>query len=60
VICEKFQIPAEDIVFDPSKPKGQFRKPAKSDLPQFNFTPFKDGISETVDWLINNYNTARI
>ena len=60
VICEKFQIPEEDIVFDPSKPKGQFRKPAKSDLPQFDFTPFKDGISETVDWLINNYNTARI
>lgn len=60
VICEKFGIPLEDIIFDQDKPKGQFRKPAKSDLPKFQFTPFREGISNTVDWFIENYNQSRI
>lgn len=60
IICEKLKIPKEDIIFDPDKPKGQFRKPAKSDFPEFEFTPFKDGISTTVDWFIENYNNSRL
>lgn len=60
VICEKFGIPKHDIIFDASKPKGQFRKPAKSDLPDFDFIPFENGISNTIDWFIENYNEARI
>ena len=60
IICDILEIPEEDILFDPDKPKGQFRKPAKSDLPNFEFTPFRDGILKTVDWFIENYNKARI
>lgn len=59
IICEVLEIPDEDIVFDASKPKGQFRKPAKSDLPDFNFKPFEEGVRETIEWLINNYDKAR-
>lgn len=60
IICDLLDIPEEDIVFDPDKPKGQFRKPADSDLPDFEFKPFKEGVKETIEWLSNNYEKARI
>ena len=52
------------VVFDTSKPDGQFRKPSdnsklKSYLPNFKFTPIEDGIKETVNWFIKNYENAR-
>jgi GDP-L-fucose synthase len=52
------------VVFDKDKPEGQFRKPSdnsklKSYLPDFEFTPFEQGIKETVNWFIENYETAR-
>lgn len=60
IICDLMEIPNEDIIFDPNKPKGQFRKPAASDLEEFSFKPFKEGIKETIEWLKNNYDKARI
>ena len=53
-----------NIIFDTTKPKGQFRKPSnnsklRSYLPDFNFTPLEIGIKETVKWFIENYETAR-
>jgi GDP-L-fucose synthase len=53
-----------NVIFDTSKPEGQFRKPSdnsklRSYLPDFEFTPFEDGIKETVKWFIENYETAR-
>lgn len=60
IICEKMGIPLDDIIFDKDKPKGQFRKPAKSDFPDFGFTPFEDGISQTINWFKENYKNARI
>ena len=52
------------VLFDTSKPEGQFRKPAdnsklKSYLPDFEFTSIEDGIKETVDWFIKNYENCR-
>jgi GDP-L-fucose synthase len=52
------------VIFDNSKPDGQFRKPSdnsklKSYLPDFAFTRIEDGIKETVKWFKDNYDTAR-
>lgn len=53
-----------NVIFDKSKPDGQFRKPSdnsklKSYLPDFKFTTIEQGIKETVNWFIKNYENAR-
>lgn len=52
------------VKFDSSRPDGQHRKPTdnsklKSYLPDFKFTPIEDGIKETINWFINNYENTR-
>ena len=52
------------VIFDKSKPDGQYRKPSdnsklKSFLPDFNFTPIEEGVKETVNWFIENYDKTR-
>jgi GDP-L-fucose synthase len=52
------------IIFDKSKPDGQFRKPSdnskiKNYLPNFKFTPLYDGIKNTIEWFENNYKNIR-
>jgi GDP-L-fucose synthase len=52
------------MVFDEEKPEGQFRKPSdnsiiKSYLPDFEFTKIEDGIKETIEWFISNYENCR-
>jgi GDP-L-fucose synthase len=52
------------IIFDSSKPDGQFRKPSdtsklRSLLPDFQWTPLEDGIEKTVDWFQQNYACIR-
>jgi GDP-L-fucose synthase len=52
------------VVFDTTKPNGQYRRPSdnskiKSYMPNFQFTPFEVAIKETVEWFVNNYETAR-
>ena len=59
IITDKFEIPPNKIVFDPTKPRGQFRKPASSDVSDFKFKSIVDGINETIDWFIKNYDTTR-
>jgi len=53
-----------DVIFDTSKPDGQFRKPSdnskiKNYLPNFKFTPFYDGLKETIEFFENNYSIVR-
>ena len=52
------------VIFDKTKPDGQFRKPSdnsklKSYLPDFNFTPIETGLKETITWFIENYENSR-
>jgi len=52
------------VIFDESKPDGQFKKPSdnskiKELYPQFEYTPLEVGIKETINWFIENYETAR-
>jgi GDP-L-fucose synthase len=49
-----------NVIFDKTKPDGQFRKPSDNSklmsyLPDFKFTPFDVGIKETVEWFEENY-----
>jgi hypothetical protein len=53
--------------FDTSRADGQFRKPASNKKllsligENFKFTPFEDALRETVQWLVEHYDTdARI
>jgi GDP-L-fucose synthase len=53
--------------FDPSRADGQFRKPASNKKllsligDNFKFRPFEDALRETVQWLVEHYDTdARI
>ena len=52
------------VIFDTTKPEGQFRKPSDNSkllslLPGFKFTPIDVGIKETVEWFTNNFDNAR-
>ena len=53
-----------NIVFDDSKPDGQFRKPTsnaklKKFVPDYEFTPFREGVKKTVAWFVANYDKCR-
>lgn len=53
-----------NVIFDVSKPDGQFRKPSDNSklmsyLPDFKFTPIEEGLKETIDWFENNYKNIR-
>jgi GDP-L-fucose synthase len=60
IIANRFGISENKIIFDKTKPNGQFRKPAKSDVNWFEFTPLEVGLNKTIDWFIENYNTNNI
>jgi GDP-L-fucose synthase len=52
------------VIFDETKPDGQFRKPSdnskiKELYPEFEYTPLEVGIKETVNWFIENFENAR-
>ena len=53
------------IIYDDNKPDGQYKKTTSNDrlmkiLPSdFEFTPFREGIKQTVDWFVENYESCR-
>lgn len=52
------------VVFDTTKPDGQYRKPSDTTklrkyLPEFEFTTIEKGIEETVEWFTSNYPNVR-
>jgi GDP-L-fucose synthase len=60
IVTKKFGIDDDKLIFDKTKPRGQFRKPAKSDIPKdYGYIDIEQGINETIDWFINNYKTLR-
>ena len=53
-----------NVIFDSSKPDGQFRKPSDTTklnnyLPGFQFTTIEDGLKRTIKWFLNNYPNIR-
>jgi len=63
IIVDKFDFKGK-VIWQPDKPDGQYRKPSdnsklKSYLPNFKFTPIEDGITKTIEWLVNNYEEIR-
>ena len=53
-----------DILWDDTKPEGQYRKPSdntplKTLFPSFNFTSLERGIFKTVRWFAENYPNIR-
>ena len=53
-----------NIIFDTSKPEGQFRKPSDNSVirnmfPDFKFTSLEDGLEESIDWFKKNYPNIR-
>lgn len=53
-----------NIIFDKTKPDGQYRKPSDNSVirnmfPDFEFTPIKDGLEKSVKWFIENYPNIR-
>lgn len=64
VLRMKHLLVQEKVVFDSSKPDGQYKKTASTAkmrkyLPDFHFTPFKDAVKETVAWFEQNYDKVR-
>jgi len=52
------------VVFDSSKPDGQFRKPSDTSklrryCPEFQFTPIEQGLEETIAWFLAHYPRVR-
>ena len=53
-----------EVRWDASGADGQYKKTAsnaklRSLHPGFQFTSFEQGVKESVDWFVNNYDTAR-
>jgi GDP-L-fucose synthase len=53
------------IIFDSSKPDGQYRKPSDNSVitnmfPDFKFTPIREGLSKSINWFIENYPNVRL
>ncbi|MBI4647472.1 MAG: NAD-dependent epimerase/dehydratase family protein [Bacteroidia bacterium] len=64
MIAELSGIPDNRIVFDTSKPNGQHQKNTSNRLfrslfPDFEFTTLKQGLSETIKYFHENYNSLR-
>lgn len=52
------------LIFDTTKPDGQLRKPSdtaklKRYLPDFEFTPLRQGLEQTVEWFLSHYPKVR-
>ncbi len=53
-----------EVIFDTTKADGQFKKTAcnkklRSYRPDYEFTSMDEGIQKSVDWFLENYETAR-
>jgi len=63
LICDIFGF-KNKIIFDGSKPDGQFRKPSSNEklrsiIGDYKFTPLREGLEETIDWFKKTYPNIR-
>lgn len=63
IVADKMKFTGK-IVWDTTKPDGQFRKPSDTTklrrlLPDFQFTPLDEGIEKSVAWFKANYPNIR-
>jgi len=54
-----------NIIFNKTKPDGQYRKPSdnsviKNMFPDFQFTPVREGLKKSIDWFNGNYPKVRL
>jgi GDP-L-fucose synthase len=64
VVAKKMKFEGK-LIFDSSKPDGQYRKPSdttklKNYLPNFKWTPLEEGIERTIEWFLSNYPNIRM
>ena len=64
LVAKKMQFNGK-IIFDSSKPDGQFRKPSDGTKlhkyqPKFEWTPLEVGIEKTVNWFLQKYPNIRM
>lgn len=57
IISDRFNI--KNTIYNRNMPKGQHKKPAKSDLPNWEYTSLEEGINKTIDYFIKNYENVR-
>ena len=53
-----------EIIWDTSKPEGQFRKPSSNKkflqlYPDFDYTSLRHGLEKTCDWFVTYYPNIR-
>jgi GDP-L-fucose synthase len=53
-----------NIIFDKTKPDGQFRKPSDNSVitemfKDFEFTPIRDGLKKSIEWFNESYPKIR-
>ena len=63
LVAKKFNY-QESMIFDNSKPDGQYKKTASNAklrrlIGNFNFIDIEEGINKTIDWFESNYNKVR-
>ena len=63
MICKAMDF-TNGVTLDPTKSDGQYKKTANNSklrkyLPSFEFTPMEQAVKESVDWFVENYETAR-
>ena len=64
LVCENLDYSGE-IVWDKTKPAGQFKKPSSNDKlistgwDASSYTSFEDGLQMTCDWFVENYPNVR-
>jgi GDP-L-fucose synthase len=59
VIADRFNLSGK-MKFQSDRPDGQFKKTASTDVREdFEFTSLEDGINQSIDWFVENYDTCR-
>lgn len=64
-ICNMFEYDYNNIMWDNSKPSGQYRKPSTNKMlkemyPEFEYTPLQKGLKITCNWFKKEYPNVRL